>query len=311
MKADRLISIIMILLEKRRVGAQELADMFEVSPRTIYRDMDAISMAGIPVHSTPGAGGGFEIMPEYKVNKKVFSADELSALLMGLINLSGMLRREDFVHALAKIKSIIPADKAREIELKANQICIDLEPWMGNGNIKRSLDIVKTALQENRLLSFTYIDGRGNKTERLAEPYQLVLKSGHWYFQGYCRGRNDYRLFRLSRMTDIQMLQEVFEQRSYEKPVLDFEPILETMQTDIKLRIHRSVLDRVLELCTYDRVVPDGEEHYIVNYPFIDRDYYYDMLLSLGDKCECLAPANVREELKHRIQRLAAIYQND
>ena len=284
--------------------------MFEVSPRTIYRDIDAISMAGIPVCSRPGVGGGFEIMPEYTVDKKVFSTDELSALLMGLTNLSGILRGEDFVHALAKVKSIIPADKARDIELKANQICIDLEPWMGNGNMKRSLETVKIALQENRLISFTYIDGHGNKTERVAEPYQLVLKSSHWYFQGYCRSREDYRLFRLSRMADLQILQEAFEPRDYEKPILDFAPVLETLQTDIKLRIHRSVLDRVLEFCTYDRVTPDGEEYYLVNYPFIERDYYYDMLLSLGDKCECLSPAHVREELKRRIQSMTAVYQD-
>ena len=93
MRVDRLVSIIMILLEKERVGAQELANMFEVSPRTIYRDIDAISMAGIPVCSIPGVGGGFEIMPEYKVDKKTFTTDELSALLMGLTNLSGMVQK--------------------------------------------------------------------------------------------------------------------------------------------------------------------------------------------------------------------------
>ena len=92
MKVDRLVSIIMILLEKKRIGAQELADRFEVSPRTIYRDIDAINMAGIPVRSTSGVGGGFEIMPEYKMDKRVFSTAELSALLMGLTNLSGMVR---------------------------------------------------------------------------------------------------------------------------------------------------------------------------------------------------------------------------
>ena len=91
MKVDRLVSIIMILLDKERIGAQELADMFEVSPRTIYRDIDAINMAGIPVYSTPGVGGGFEIMQEYKIDKKVFSTSELSALLMGLSSLSGMI----------------------------------------------------------------------------------------------------------------------------------------------------------------------------------------------------------------------------
>lgn len=308
MKVDRLVSIIMILLEKKQVGAQELADMFEVSRRTIYRDIDAISMSGIPVCSKSGIGGGFEIMPEYKVDKKVFSKDELAALLMGLTSLSGMIQGEDLVHALAKVRSFIPADQARSIALKANQICIDLNPWMGNGNIKRSLELVKSALQENRLLSFTYMDGHGNKTRRTVEPYQLVLKSNHWYFQGYCRSKNDYRLFRLSRMTELQMLPEIYEPRDYEKPILDFEGILETLQTDIKIRIHKSVLDRVLEVCTYDRVTPDGEEYYLVNYPFIERDYYYDMLLSLGDKCECLEPAHVREEVKRRIQSMASIY---
>lgn len=308
MKVDRLVSIIMILLEKQRVSARELADLFEVSPRTIYRDIDAISMAGIPVCSTPGVGGGFSIMPEYKVDKNVFSTDELSALLMGLTNLSGMVQGKDLVHALAKVKHCIPADQARDIAIKANQLCIDLDPWMRNGNVKWSLEVVKSALQENKLISFAYMDGHGNKTRRIVEPYQLVLKSNHWYFQGYCRSRHDYRLFRLSRMTELQMLQERYLPRDYEKPVLDFEEILETLQTDITLRVHRSVLDRVLEFCTYDRVTPDGEEYYLVNYPFIERDYYYDMLLSFGDQCECLEPAHVREEVKRRIKSMASLY---
>lgn len=120
MKIDRLVSIIMILLNKKRIGAQELADMFEVSPRTIYRDIDTINMAGIPVRSTSGVGGGFEIMQEYKIDKKFFSADDLSILLMGLSSLSGIVRDDEVVHALAKVKSFLPAEKANEIELKAN-----------------------------------------------------------------------------------------------------------------------------------------------------------------------------------------------
>ena len=155
MKVDRLVSIIMILLEKKRIGAQELADRFEVSPRTIYRDIDAINMAGIPVRYTSGVGGGFEIMPEYKMDKRVFSTAELSALLMGLTNLSGMVRGEELLSALAKVRSFIPADKAKEIDLKANQICIDLRPWMGNRNIQPNLETIQTALQERSLLSFS------------------------------------------------------------------------------------------------------------------------------------------------------------
>lgn len=310
MKVDRLVSIIMILLDKKRIGAQELADMFEVSPRTIYRDIDAINMAGIPVRGASGVGGGFEIMQEYKVDKKVFSADDLSALLMGLSSLSGMIRGDELVHALAKVKSFIPADRAKEIELKANQICIDLSPWVGNRNIQPYLETIQSALQENKLLSFEYIAHHGNKTARTAEPYQLVLKGNHWYLQGYCRIRNDFRLFRLSRMSNLQIKEEIFAPRDYQKPQLDFDSILETMQTKIKIRIHRSVMDRVLDFCTYEDFSPDGNEYYIVNFPFIDNEYHYDILLSFGDKCECLEPLHIREKMKRRIHDIAAIYEN-
>ena len=310
MKVDRLVSIIMMLLDKKRIGAQELANTFEVSPRTIYRDIEAINMAGIPIRSISGVGGGFEIMPEYKIDKKVFSTADLSAILMGLSSLSNMVRGDELVNALAKVKSFIPAEKAKDIEIKTNQICIDLSPWIGNRNIRPYLETIRTALQDCKLLSFEYTTHRGNKTVRTVEPYQLVLKSSHWYFYGYCCTRNDYRLFRLSRMSELQMEQETFVPRDYQKPILDFEEILVAMQTEVKIRIHKSILDRVLEYCTFDHFTPDGDEHYFVNFPFIENDYHYDILLSFGDKCECLEPLHIRTEIKRKIQNMAAIYDN-
>jgi predicted DNA-binding transcriptional regulator YafY len=310
MKVDRLVSIIMMLLDKERIGAQELADLFEVSPRTIYRDIDAINMAGIPVLSTSGVGGGFEIMQKYKVDKKVFSTADLSAILMGLSNLSNVMRGDELVNALAKVKSFIPADRAKDIELKANQIYIDLSPWMGNRNIQPYLEMIKTALQESRLLSFKYVAQHGNKTERTVEPYQLVLKSSHWYLQGYCHTRNDYRLFRLSRMSNLQMQEETFTPQNYQKPQLEFSDILATMQTKIKIRIHKSVMDRVLDYCAYEDFTPDGDEHYIVDFPFIENEYYYDILFSFGDKCECLVPYHIRTEMKRRIHDIAVLYES-
>ena len=308
MKVDRLVSIIMTLLDKKRMGAQELADMFEVSPRTIYRDIDAINLAGIPIRSISGVGGGFEIMPEYKIDKKVFSTADLSAILMGLSSLSNMVRGDELVNALAKVKSFIPAEKAKDIEIKTNQICIDLSPWIGNQNIQPYLEAIKAALQNCRLLSFEYITHHGNKTVRTVEPYQLVLKSSHWYFYGYCYYRNDYRLFRLSRMSNLQIQQETFVPRNYQKPILAFEEILKAMQTEVKIRIHKSILDRVLEYCTYDHFTPDGDEHYLVNFPFVENEYYFDILLGFGDKCECVEPLYIREEMKRRICNIVAVY---
>ncbi len=308
MKVDRLVSIIMLLLDKERMGAQELADMFEVSPRTIYRDIDTINMAGIPIRSTSGVGGGFEIMQEYKIDKKVFSTADLSAILMGLSSLSNMVRGNELVNALAKVKSFIPADKAKDIELKANQIYIDLSPWMGNRNVQPYLEIIKTALQESKLLSFDYTDRYGNKTARTAEPYQLVLKSSHWYWQGYCYKRNDFRLFKLSRTSNLQIQEESFSPRDYEKPKLDFDDIFAIMQ--IKIRIHKSVMDRVLDYCTYEHFSPDGDEHYIVSFPFIENEYYYNILFSFGDRCECLEPYHIRIEMKRKIHDIATLYEN-
>lgn len=180
---------------------------------------------------------------------------------------------------------------------------------MGNRNTQPYLEIIKAALQKSKLLSFEYVAHHGNKTTRTAEPYQLVLKSSHWYLQGFCHKRNDYRLFRLSRMSNLQMQEGAFAPRDYQKPILAFEEILETMQTKIKIRIHKSVMDRILDFCAYDDFSPDGNEHYIVSFPFIENEYHYDMLLSFGDKCECLEPLHIRTELKRRIHDIAALYE--
>ena len=311
MKVDRLVSIIMILLDKKRIGAQELADMFEVSLRTIYRDIDSINRAGIPVLSTPGVGGGFEIMQEYKLDKKVFSTADLSAILMGLSSLSSMIRGDELVNALAKVKSFIPTERAKDITLKANQIFIDMSPWMGNRNVQPYLNILRTALQESKLLSFSYADRYGNTTTRTAEPYQLVLKSSHWYWQGYCHTRNDFRLFKLARTANLQILEETFTPRENPKPQLDITDMVETLQTEIRIRIHRSVMDRVLEYCTYDHFSPDGEEHYLVSFPFIENDYYYNILFGFGNACECLGPLPIRTEIKRRIHVMATLYEKE
>jgi len=308
MKIDRLVSIIMLLLDKKRISAQDLANMFEVSPRTIYRDIDTITMSGIPICSTSGVGGGFEIMQNYKIDKKVFSSADISTILMGLSSLSNMIRGDELVNALAKVKSFIPADRAKDIEFKANQVLIDLSPWMGNRNIQPYLEMVKTALQESRVLSFEYADRFGNTTTRTAEPYQLVLKNSHWYWQGYCYKRNDFRLFKLSRTYNLHVLDEYFTPRDSIKPQLNIDEILDTLQTTITIRIHKSVMDRVLDYCAYEHFLPDGDEHYLVTFPFIENEYHYNILFSFGDKCECIKPLHIRSEIKRRVHDIAAIY---
>lgn len=310
MKVERLISIIMILLDKERISAQTLADRFEVSLRTIYRDIDAINMAGIPVRSISGVGGGIEIMPNYKIDRKTFSTNDLSAILMGLSNISNMMQSKELSNALAKVKSFIPANSAKDIELKANQIYIDLSPWMGGRDAQNYLEMIKKALHEKNNLSFDYADRYGNKTTRSVEPYQLVMKNSHWYVHGYCLKRNDFRLFRLFRMSNLQLEDTFFTPRDFEKPQLDFTNEVATMVETIQIRIHQSVMDKVLDFCAYEQFAPDRDEHYIVDFPFIENDYYYTILFSFGNKCECLEPQHIRTEMKRRVNELATMYEN-
>jgi len=310
MKIDRLVSIIMLLLDKERIGAHKLADMFEVSPRTIYRDIEAISMAGIPVCSVPGVGGGFEIPRNYKIDKKVFSSADLSAILTGLSGLSSVIRGDELANALAKVKSFIPADKAQEIELEASRVYVDLRPWLGSRNVQPSLELIQTAMRENRLLAFEYADRHGSRTVRTAEPYQLVLKGNQWYFQGYCHERKDFRLFKIARTSGLRLLDETFVPRVCPKPQLDFPDTLAARQTNITVRFHASLLDRVLEYCADEQVAPDGEGQYVATFPFIENDFYYSVLLGFGDRCECLKPRHVRAELQRRVQAMAALYEN-
>ena len=109
-------------------------------------------------------------------------------------------------------------------------------------------------------------------------------------------------------MSDLQMKQETFFPRDYQKLILDYKETLAAMQKEVKIRIHKSILDRVLEFCTYDHFTPDGDEHYFVSFPFIENEYYYDILLGFGDKCECIEPQHIRKEMKRKIYNIAAIY---
>ncbi len=105
-------------------------------------------------------------------------------------------------------------------------------------------------------------------------------------------------------------MDEFFIPRDYQKPILEFSDVLETMQTKIKIRIHKTVMDRVLDYCDYEEFASDGNEHYIVNFPFIENDYYFDLLLSFGNKCECLEPLYIRKEIKRRVYEIATLYEN-
>ncbi|MUO31954.1 helix-turn-helix transcriptional regulator [Enterococcus gallinarum] len=308
MKVSRLVSIIILLMDKKRVSAKELAEMFEVSPRTIYRDIEAISIAGIPIHSISGVGGGFEIMEKYKMDKNTFTEADLITILVGISSIPSIMKSNDFVNTQTKIRSLIPSDRIESAHIQAKQMYIDSSQWLGDRNLETYLTIIKRALQTNHLLTFNYINHKGNRTKRQVEPYQMVLKNSQWYFQGYCYERNDFRLFKVARLSNLKMDESSFVPKSPPALPLLTPEILNKLQISIKLRIHASIMERLLDYCDYNQFVKEDATHYIVTFPFIENDYYYGIILSLGDKCECLEPLHVRTELKRKIASLTQLY---
>lgn len=311
MKIDRLISIIMLLLQHNKISATKLAEMFEVTPRTIYRDVEAISMAGIPIVAHPGVNGGIAIMEEYKIEKNLFTISDITSLLIGLGSIHSTISSEEILNAIAKVKGLVPADQMRDIELKLNQIAIDHTPWFGNKNLMQNVEEIKTAISKNKFISFKYSDRTAEKSQRKIEPYRLVLKNSNWYLQGYCTTRKDFRIFRLSRISSLELFKETFIPREFDYEALDVSFRTEKKIITIKLLVDESLRDSMIEFCGEENIEASENNKFIAYFPFAEDDYWYNMLLHFGDKCECLEPDNVRFEVIRRIKALLYVYEKN
>lgn len=307
MKIDRLFAIMMVLLEQKKISATRLAAMFEVSVRTIYRDIEKLGQAGIPVIAWPGINGGIGIIDGYKVDKNLFTTREIVALLAGLHSLTGAQISGELEGTISKVRALIPSQKQDEVHAQSCQMAIDLTPWIGKKWIMSSFKTIQEALAAHRYLVFEYIDIEGKSSYRKVEPYQLVLKTAHWYLRAYCLGRQDFRLFRLSRITNLTF-QEHFVPRPFSPDPLNVEQWPEKTFVNISLLIETSIRDQVLEWCSIEEIRPFDANHFLVNMKFSDNDYGYGILLSFRDKCQCLSPPRVREELIRRISSLYVLY---
>lgn len=308
LKIGRLISIIMLLLEREKISAPKLAEMFEVTTRTIYRDIETINLAGIPIVTYPGVNGGIAIMEQYKIEKKLFTLSDITALLMGLGSIHSTMSSEKLLHTMAKVKGLVPEEQMRDIELKSSQIAMDHTPWFGNKDLKLNVEEIKIAISENKYISFKYSDRTGEKSQRKIEPYRLVLKESNWYLQGYCASRKDFRIFRLSRISSLELLKETFLPRKFDYESQDFSFRTGRKAITIKLLVDESIRDLMVDFCEAENIKSYGDNKFIVQCPFVEDDFWYSMLLRFGDKCECLEPENVRSEVIRRVENLLAVY---
>ncbi len=308
MKIDRLIAIIMVLLERDKVSAEKLAEMFEVSTRTIYRDLDSINQAGIPILTTSGPGGGSEILKTYKAEKRLFSTSDITALLMGLGSIQTNISSEQIVGTLAKVKGMVPPEKQKEMNFRVNQIKIDLTPWLHAGHLTETIEIMKTALEEKRLLHFEYRDFKNRKSHREIEPYRLLLKGEDWYIQGYCLNRNDYRTFKLLRIQNLSILDTNFQLRDFPAERLDDTQINDKSMVPVRLRVHEDIRDLIVARFGENCLTPDGASHYYADIYLPIDDMACRYLMGFGNKCKCLEPEELRERMSKMVGEVYKFY---
>lgn len=303
MKIDRLLAIVTILLQQERVTAPVLADKLEVSRRTIHRDIDDICKAGIPVITNQGANGGISIADGFKLDKNIFTVDEIGNIIIGLKSLESV---SDTSQIQGLISKLVPIKKAGM--LKEGKIHIDLASHYKE-SITDKIDIIKKAIIETRFVSFEYYSEKGCSTRNI-EPYSIFFKWASWYVLGYCADRKDFRLFKLNRIWNHQIMDEVFTPRDISDEVMNLDNCFSD-DKKITLLLDRSVEYRIVEDYGPNcyEVIPDGRLKLTIGYT--NREYMISWVLGFGEKIRILEPSEMADEIKERAKKILMCYEQD
>lgn len=298
MKIDRLFSITHLLINKKSITAAELAEKFNVSIRTIYRDIDILSANGIPIYTSQGKGGGISIIDSYSIDKTILSDDEQKQILMALetVNATG---EEDVSSALDKLGSIFKKNSGSWVE-------IDFSNWEQNDNKKEYFSVIKNSILNKKAIKIIYANSKGEKSSRIVEPLKLIFKGHYWYLYAYCRNKNDYRFFKLSRISELVSLEEKFSKEA-PRIINKTYKSKEIKSIDLVLKI-----DKSMEFRIYDEfnngVIEEKEDCFIVKVNLEVGDWIYSYLLSFREKIEILQPLELREKMKNIINEIMKNY---
>lgn len=299
MKLDRLIGILSILLQQDKITANQLADKFEVSVRTILRDIDDIGKAGIPIVTSQGQGGGISIMDGYKIDRTLLSSAEMKAIFAGLKSLdsvSGTNRYRLLMDKLS-ISSAINAD---------NNIIIDLAAWDKNA-VSSKIELIKAAIEQNRIITFRYYSPERTE-QRSIEPYRLIFQWSNWYVWGFCTKRQDYRMFKLTRMTELQCTDKTFLQR--EIPEYKCDKLRHTKgEISATVKFDKSVKWRIVDEFGTENFTEDDDGNIILTFTWSDKPSFYSYILGFREYAEIISPPEFREEFSEMLKNITDKYQ--
>jgi predicted DNA-binding transcriptional regulator YafY len=312
MKMDRLLAIVMLLLNRRRISARELSERFEVSLRTVYRDVETICQAGIPVMAHAGSSGGYEIMERYRLERQYLSMEELQSIVIALRGMRGPLDEGHISGLLDKVGAMLANPNGAMPTSSDEQVIIDLNPWREDRGEKERLADLRRAMGSNKLVTFTYTSNGGEVLRRTIEPMHVVLKGYVWYLYGYCRMREDYRIFRLSRIKSLDIMEETFERRTDRLPetklTWDRGDTGGSAMLALRLRFEARARAQVEDYYESEKITeqPDGRLYVEAGMP--DEPWLYTWLLGFGTSVCVLAPAHVAERLKRTAQEIVNMY---
>ena len=294
LQESRLFRILYYLLDKGRATAPELAEKFEVSVRTIYRDVDVMSSAGIPIYVTTGRNGGIQFLDDYVLNKSLFSDSEKVEILSGLQSLSAVQYPEvDTI--LKKIGAVFQTRLTDWID-------VDFSRWGSVAeNENRLFRLLKQAIFENREITFDYYNSSRENGKRNVYPYKLVYKDKAWYLYAFCLLRNENRLFRLSRMKNLFLTEVHFERKTDIHQFHSVFPMPEEIGEliDLELEFTLDVGYRLFDTLD-DAAIIEHENGYTVKFTLPENNWLYDFLMSFGDRVTIIQPESVRQSLKEK-----------
>ncbi|WP_069872550.1 YafY family protein [Fusibacter sp. 3D3] len=296
MKTDRLFSIVHILLNKDRVTAKELAEKFEVSTRTIYRDVDSLSMSGIPIYTDKGTGGGISLLENYVLNKTVISEAEKNSILLGLEVLEAT-HYDQSNTAISKLKHLFDGEKNHYIE-------VDFSDF-SNGRQPKIFEDLKAALQKNQTLKMVYQNNSGEKTDRIIDPLKLIFKQQRWYLMAYCHKRKDYRTFRISRILDTEITSKLFNRKDYD--ISDRVLISHEMNhmEPVTLTLDAKALFRVEEEFSLSRIVHHEDKGIlVVTFEAELDEWLLHYIMTYADDLMDIKPEFLKEKLKDKAQKI-------
>ena len=303
MKIDRLIGILSILLQQDKVTAPYLAEKFEVSRRTINRDVEDICKAGIPLVTTQGQNGGISIMEGYRLDKTLLTSRDMQSILAGLRSLDSVAGTNRYQLLMEKLSV-----GSQEVLTSNDHIRIDLSSWY-KSSLAPKIELIQNAIEACRLITFRYYSPKG-EGEREIEPYLLIFQWSSWFVWGYCGQRGDYRLFKLNRMDKLCDTGVKFEKRQI--PDCDCSPRrMYTASIHVKVRCAPQAKWRLIEEYGVACLREQEDGYLLFEWDFADRNSLFGWLLSFGEQIELLEPQEIREELAGMLDRMQRRYKKE